>query len=385
MKAFDVLLSLVRAVMFGEELSSEVRECLTDERIKKLYKLAKKHDIAHLAAHAILKNGIPDDSECKAPLVRERDQAMLRYMLLQHELDELSRVLDGQGIAYIPLKGSVIRVLYPEPWMRTSCDVDVLVSPEDLDAARDALVEQLGYTLSDVCTDHDISLFTRSGMHIELHYTLLEDDRRGEAVISRVWEHSHLAEDSSCRYLMSDEMFYLYHIAHMANHFTLGGCGARTLLDLYLLNHPARYDRDKLDLMLTECGFVEFERAMRELSEAWFGAGERGELLLDVEEYILTGGVYGTAGNRIAVSQVKRGGRVRYLLSRIFISNKELKRKYPILEKRPYLIPIYHVKRWLKPIFNRETTERSLGEISVSSGAEKTADRTEQLLKQLNL
>ena len=105
----------------------------------------------------------------------------------------------------------------------------------------------------------------------------------------------------------------------MANHFTLGGCGARTLLDLYLLNNPARYERAKIDLMLTECDFVEFERAMRELSEAWFGAGERGELLLDVEEYILTGGVYGTAGNRIAVSQVKRGGRVRYLLSRIFI------------------------------------------------------------------
>ena len=33
-------------------------------------------------------------------------------------------------IPFLPLKGSVIRQYYPEPWMRTSCDIDILVDFE---------------------------------------------------------------------------------------------------------------------------------------------------------------------------------------------------------------------------------------------------------------
>ena len=385
MKAFDVLLSLVRCAMFGEEIDSSIKNSITDERLKKLYKLSSKHDIAHLVAHSLEKIGALGDTENAKILTDERDKAVMRYRLLQRELDDLSRVLEEQGIPYMPLKGSVIRKYYPEPWMRTSCDVDVLVKRENLEAAREALQSNLGYTFKEVYTDHDISLFAPSGMHIELHYDLLDEDRRGEEVISRVWEDSHLDTGTSYRYVMSHEMFYFYHVVHMANHFRQGGCGARTLLDLYLLNQRAEYDASCLEAMLSSSGFAEFERAMRSLSEVWFGNAKPNEFLAEVEMFILTGGVYGTQSNRIAVSQVKSGGRMKYIFSRIFISNKALKKKYPILEERPYLIPWYHVKRWFKPLLDRKTKENSLNEISKSSSAEKTEDRTAALLEQLNI
>lgn len=386
MKAFDVLLSLVRSSMFDEPLSSEIKETITDERLKKLYKLSSKHDIAHLVAHALEQNGLLGDSEIGRAFIGERDKAVLRYRLLRRELDDLSRVLDENGIPYIPLKGSVIRKYYPEPWMRTSCDVDVLVKHEDLDIARAALESNLGYAFKGVYTDHDISLFAPSGMHIELHYDLLDDDRKGEEIISRVWQYSNLDDGAASRYSMCPEFFYFYHVVHMANHFRHGGCGARTLLDLYMLNHHYEaIDRAHLDEMLSCAGFSEFEAAVRELSEVWFGKAEMNDLLCDVEEFILTGGVYGTRANRISVSQVKSGGRFKYLLSRIFISNSALKKKYPVLEERPYLIPLYHVRRWLKPIFNRKTKENSMNEISHTSDAEKNENKTAALLSRLNI
>ncbi|MBO4954226.1 MAG: nucleotidyltransferase family protein, partial [Clostridia bacterium] len=36
-------------------------------------------------------------------------------------------------IDFMPLKGAVIRQYYPEPWMRTSCDIDIHVKKDRLE------------------------------------------------------------------------------------------------------------------------------------------------------------------------------------------------------------------------------------------------------------
>ena len=66
-------------------------------------------------------------------------------------------------------------------------------------------------------------------------------------------------------------------------------------------------------------------------------------------------------------------------------ANKALKKKYPILEEHPYLIPWYHVKRWFKPLFNKKTKESSMNEIAKSTSAEQTEDMTAELLRKLNI
>ncbi len=61
----------------------------------------------------------------------------------------------------MPLKGSVIRNMYPEPWMRTSCDIDILVEKSSLDVAKKA-VQAIGFEYKGMGS-HDISLFFRFG------------------------------------------------------------------------------------------------------------------------------------------------------------------------------------------------------------------------------
>ena len=100
-------------------------------------------------------------------------------------------------------------------------------------------------------------------MHVELHYTLIEDHVMPKAndVLSEVWENSLPGPDGGR--VMTDEMFYFYHVAHMAKHFGNGGCGIRPVLDLWLLNRKQGFTKDKRDALLSRGGLLDFERGRR--------------------------------------------------------------------------------------------------------------------------
>ena len=63
----------------------------------------------------------------------------------KYVLNEIVKCFDAAKILNIPLKGSVICDYYPEPWMRSSCDVDILIKNEDSERAI-ACLSKLGYT-----------------------------------------------------------------------------------------------------------------------------------------------------------------------------------------------------------------------------------------------
>ena len=71
--------------------------------------------------------------------------AVYRYERINYELNCLTEALNQAEMPFIPLKGSILRQYYPEPWMRTSCDIDILVREEDIDAATQAIEKKLGY------------------------------------------------------------------------------------------------------------------------------------------------------------------------------------------------------------------------------------------------
>ena len=292
--------------------------------------------------------------------------------------------MNGEGIPFVALKGSVIRRLYPEPWMRTSCDIDVLVREEELDKAANHLKEELGYTREAKRTVNELSLYTISGVHLELHYDLSEGNRYGKDVLSNIWRYTR-TEDGDEKYLaLTDAVFYFYHIAHMVKHFEYGGCGIRSFLDLWLMKHQVKYDRKEVETLLEQGGFLAFANACENLAEVWFGDGVLDELGESLQEYIFEGGVYGSFKNCMGMQQAKRGGKFQYLMSRVFISNNDLKLKYPQVEKRPWLAPFYHVKRWFKPVTNKESGRDSMAVISTSvSAAEKK--KNEKMLRALGL
>ena len=128
---------------------------------------------------------------------------------------------------------------------------------------------------------------------------------------------------------------YLNPTEDMAKHFVgTGGCGIRSFLDMWVLNHCVDFNQEKRETLLADGGLTVFAKQAALLSEVWFGAAGHTEITRQLETYILRGGVYGTTTNRVAVQQQKRGGKVKYALSRILIPYKVIRFHYPILQKQ---------------------------------------------------
>ena len=379
------MISLIASEICGRVLDKS--QCtLTDSELARLYRLSKDHDLAHLVGNALIKNSLISNDEIRAEFQKQIMLAVYRQERLDGELNRLRRVLNAAEIRFIPLKGAVLRRYYPEPWMRTSCDIDILVHESDLERTLAVLKEKMAYR-PESKGSHDVGLFSEGGVHVELHYGLIEERcvEGAEAVLRSAWDDA-TAVSGGCEYALSDAMFYFYHVAHMAKHFVgTGGCGVRAFADIWILKHRVEHDSGKREELLEKGGLADFARQAELLSEIWFGNAEHTELTKRLEAYILRGGVYGTAENSVIVQQQLRGGKLRYALSKIFIPYDVIRFHYPILQRHRWLTPVMEVRRWGKLIFCG-SLKRVAGELRYNGAiSEDTAADARDFLEGLGL
>lgn len=344
----DILFSLL-SYAIGGEYRRDPDELKDPRTLVKACELADFHDLAHLIAGAVEGlSAAPENERLLEAISKKQLHAILRSERIDGELEAIYSLFDQEKIDYVPLKGAVIRNYYPERWMRTSGDVDILVKEVDVKRASDLLCERLSYSF-DGNGSHDILLSSPSGIHLELHFNLSDGDIAAEP-LSRVWEHARDSQQSPYRKNLSDEMFLFYHIAHMVKHVKHGGCGIKPLLDLAVLEMRGLADGASNGL-LKEHGFDTFFEIATKLSRVWFGGEAHDELTKSLEDYILRAGVYGNLQNAVAAGQADRGGKLKYLLSRAFLPYDVMKHVYPVLKKHKWLLPFCHVRRWLGAIF----------------------------------
>lgn len=387
--AKEGLFALLRYETCGLAIPENLKESLSNpDVLQALYQTSKAHDLTHLIADALFKNKlIEKQSPAEKAFFKQLQMAVFRYEQIGYELKSICETLEEKKIAHMPLKGSVIRALYPQPWMRTSCDIDIYVQESDLEAAASAIVEKLGYR-NDGKGSHDMQMFAPSGVHLELHYDLIEDSRypKFKKALSEIWENAVPAREGGYTYQMTNEDFYFYHIAHTAKHFIGGGCGIRPFIDLWYLEKALPYDKEKTEKLLSECGLLKFTRAARKLVGVWFKSEEHDAFSAETETFVLAGGVYGVLENKVAVQTTK--GRFSYFLFRVFPPYRELKNQYLILRKCPILYPFCIVRRWFNLLFVKGRAKKSLREwnVAMKKSKEQTENkRVENLLKNLDL
>ncbi len=347
-----VMMHIIKCAIQKTPLDKEIKFFLTEDFLQKIYTISYAHDMAHIISATLDKYDLLPEGEISEKFREQELTAIYRYERLNFEYKQICEIFEKTEINFMPLKGAVLRELYPEPWMRTSCDIDVLVHKEDLKKAESVLKKELQYSKEYEGT-HDITLRSVNGVCIELHYDLVEDNRAKDSpkVLKNIWEYSHLKENYKYFHIMNRDMFCFYHIAHLAKHFEVGGCGIRPLLDLWLIDNNAGFFDYETEKLLRQGGLLRFAYAIRSLSEVWFSGKEHDEITLKMQEYILQGGVYGTEENHILMRTHRAGGRIRYILSRIFVPYVNLKYEFPILQKYGFLTPFFQVYRWIFFIF----------------------------------
>lgn len=377
----NVMMQMIQSCILSEEYRTDG---LTEQDLIELYRLSRAHDLSHLIAHMLSRTNALPESGIGKQYDHELMKAVFRCTRMDAELRSVCEVLEQNKICYLPLKGSVIRGLYPEPWMRTSCDIDILVHENDLNAARDVIISKLGYRVERE-NYHDIPLYSPSGVHLELHFTICENMQPMDCVLSKAWEYASPASDGGCKYVFSNEYLMFHHVAHAAYHFYAGGCGIRPLIDIWLMKNKLTMAQDKLTCILKDAGLKRFYDAIFSLISVWFESGKHSALTIKMQKHILTGGIYGVMENAVLVKRTKEKKGVKYLLRRLFPPLEHMRERNKILKRCPVLLPFF----WIARIFSGlsgQNSQRAKREIQTSNSISATQiAEMEEMLTELGL
>jgi len=354
-----ILIEILHATINETENANFIKEKITSENLISIFKLAKKHDLAHVVSNFIYQNKIDVDKEFQTILQREELLSVYRNEQMNYAFSEIFSAFDEIGIEYIPLKGAVIRSFYPYESMRTSCDIDILIHNNDLGSAINSLKSK-GY----ICKDrsyHDVSLYSPNKIHLELHFNLQENIRNLDVVLKDAWKYSMPTNSNQCEF---KKEFFVFHIfAHMAYHFVSGGCGIRSLLDIWVMKHKMGISYLCSKRLLEKAGIYQFASEMDKLAEQCFTNNNLDDFSVMLLKYIFDGGVYGSVENHIAIDKHKAKNSIVYAFKRLFLPYNFMVISYPFLKKAPYLLPFCWLIRCMKVIFTGKS-KRILFEMS---------------------
>ncbi len=378
MSIVETMFSLIHNELTGEALPKNI-----EYDVEKLIALSKRHDLAHLIADALINNGIVDSTYSGfASVQKGKLMAIYRETQRTYTYNVITTAFSDAKIKYVPLKGILIRDLYPEPWMRSSCDIDILVQENDLDKATEALIQK-GFTTDNKRNYHDIHFYL-DNVHLELHHNICENNEQLDRLLSKVWEYAEPVSD--VEYRESKEFFAFHHIAHMAYHFLAGGCGIRPFIDLWLMRKKGFYSDNGLIALLNECELKPFYDSVCDLVDVWFSDKQHNELTKAMSDYVISGGVYGTEKNSNTIGVAKnKESKTKYLFTLAFLPYESMCVLYPSLRKHKILLPFCYIHRFFSKLFGKDKKRVKDRVQNIKQSNSDDVKRKAELLKKLNL
>lgn len=325
---------------------------LAQVKLQELYEASVFHSLTAMVCEGLEKAGVYEDAFRQA-----KEKSVRKNLLLDTERAKLFAFMEQKGIWYMPLKGIVLKDIYPKIGLRQMSDNDILFDESHRKDIRDWFVSQ-GYEIKHYGKgNHDVywkSPVYNYEMHISLYGTLQNATWRDyyQSVKKRLVKD----EENGFGYHFTDEDFYVYFISHAHKHYDESGTGIRFLLDLYAyIKNKPQLDFEYIEKQLQALGVSEFEKNCRALVfEAFedinaFEFEKLGENKQKLLKSFCLGGTYGTAGNRVQKA-VKKQGKFKYFIWRLFPGTDVLSNYHPIF-KHKWLVPIGWVYRAIKIVF----------------------------------
>lgn len=271
------------------------------------------------------------------------------------KLEEIKDILNQNGIDFILLKGSYIKKYYPNHFLRLMGDIDILVRKEDFDRASEALIAN-GFIKGKEGFHH--TDFQKNNISLELHHKLFYTKYSWIQFFDNPWENVHVVNNHE--YEFDIVFFYLYQLAHLANHMIAYGAGIRPYIDFYYLFREYPIDINDLMNSANEIGLGKFLNSVLNVLDYFFDYAPYDYVKINyLDEYIahiLEVGVHGHSINNNQYANLMAGTRqskFKFYLKTLFPSREEMKRKYPYLKKFPILFPIARIKRIFTCVFCR--------------------------------
>ena len=323
--------------------------------LEPLYRLAKFHTVRAAVCIALKRAGVQDKQFDQA-----YKKAVRKNIYLDMERSAILSDFEQQGIWYMPLKGSVLKEIYPENGMREMADNDMLYDAEKQQEVMEIMLGH-GYTAESVSKTHHDVYMKPPVLNFELH-TALFGSAHAEPLYKYYADTRRLLrkdDGNSYGYHLSDEDFYVFMTAHEWKHYNGGGTGIRSLLDCYVY---CKIKGESLDwkYITEQCEQLEiadFEQERRKLAVKIFSSDRFPELTDGEQEmlmYYLTAGTYGTIENSIE-KKLKQQSKAKYILSNLFPNPNYMKRSVKFVNACPLLYPVGIVYRWGRILVKRRS------------------------------
>lgn len=329
-----------------------------------LYEVSRKHSMDAIVGYALEMADIYDDN-----FIQAKAKSIRKVTVMEIDKEILLNEMEKEKIWYMPLKGIVIKELYPSIGLRQMSDFDILFDKNYAENVRDILTG-LGFTCGESFGkyNHDV-YFKKPVSNFEMHYNLFEEHK-----IDVFYEYykdirSRLLKDEGNEYgfHFSDEDFYIYQIAHEYKHYVTFGTGIRSLMDIYVYwkKHGSHLDMDYIQSETEKLGIKDFEQKNRSLALHLFENEEITDEEKKMLEYIILCGTYGTVHNQMKHYVDEHGGGKKgkraYVLEKIFLPMYRVRDFHPFYYKHKILLPVlpfYRIGRALT--VNRKSTKKIL-------------------------
>lgn len=356
----STLILLIKSALTGEPYALP-----QDFDVAEAFQTAKRHGVDVMVYYGALLCGV---SKSLAPMQEETLRVYQSISIGETQMAavrKITKALETHGIAHMPLKGVLLKHLYPHSEMRRMGDADILIDCSKYEAVS-GFMNELGYT-EQYESDHEF-VWKKKAITIEFHKRLIPSYNKDYyQYYGDGWKLANPVDGYAYRYAMTpcDEMIYLF--THFAKHYRDAGIGIRHIVDLWVYRqHNLDMDEAYIRKELKKLQLLEFYDNIIRTLRVWFDKYPADEKTEYITQFIFTSGEFGrshTSSLSSALKYAKSGQsqqtiKRRRALRTIFPGYEEMSRKYKVLRKAPILLPIMWIVRIFEKVFIKKRARR---------------------------
>lgn len=284
------------------------------------------------------------DMYCVALISSERQLELIQ---------SISQAFEENGIDHMPVKGTLMKALYPDHAMRYMCDADILIKEEQYPKIH-PIMESLGFKETGE-SDHE-HIWKHPFLMVELHKHLIPSYNKDYYSYFGVgWDLAKI--QNGHRWSMTREDAFIYDTIHFAKHYRDASANAHFIIDLWIcLRTYKDMDRTYIRQQLGRLKMEAFYDNIIRLTQAWFEGGSWDDVVERMTEILLDEDKKQKKQRREIAGDTRavqaegsaKKARIKHIWRRIFLTREQMDWSRPQFKHFP--LPIAWVARWCSDI-----------------------------------
>ena len=361
-REYEYLIELLACALHGKHAENR----LDQVDAEKLFRAALFHGVEAMAFEAV-RPWLDPNAELTGKWKEAFRTNEIVELCQMAEYEEIVRQFTEAGVTIVPLKGILMKQMYPRPVFRKMGDLDILIEEGKQEICRD-LMEGMGYEVLEYGKyQHDI--YTKGCVRVELHNSLFYKGKWNYPYFENIRDCTWGSRDNEKVHFLTDEAFYAFNLTHFAKHYYEKGSGLRSIMDVYVNSRGKDEELiERTQKILRDIHLGAFHEKMFVLSRKCFSMRK---FCLDPEEIqvlktIIASGTYGDFAQRTRQivqrfadesksmpdsAEYIRDSKRKYFFSLVFLDLEQMKGGYPILKRFEWMLPFCWIYRMVRVLF----------------------------------